>query len=292
MNPIMRALHVPRGLLSLLTFTCATVALVGLGTPERARTAAITLPSGWTRVEIHGTISAVTPRTGLLLLSVPQREKRTVKVASGSVVQMKTSFVEDITDLRVGDDVKVWGYIQPDGVLLAAHVLVVNRKAASALTVSAAPPSPRPGLSGVVLAATEDALTVLTETGQVKEVLRTPIARVEGGVDPVELREFDIVRIEGEILSDGNVSATRIVVEFVGATARRLTGRITMAVPEASLFVLDDTIFVNVVPDTFIMRGTALRTVQHLVVGRSVQLLGASGATPYILKARIVALSL
>ncbi len=214
-----------------------------------------------------------------------------VKVASGSVVQMKTSFVEDITELRVGDDVKVWGYAQPDGILLAAHVLVVNRKGASALTVSAAPPSPRPGLSGVVLAATKDALTVLTETGQLKEVLRTAIARVEGGAGPVELREFDIVRIEGEMLSDGNVSATRIVVEFVGSTARRQSGRITMVVPEASLFVLDDAIFVNVVPDTFIMQGTALRTVRDLGVGRSVQLVGVSGATLYVLKARIVALS-
>ncbi len=289
---MMRALRFLRGILSLLTFTCAIVALVGLGNPEGARTAAIALPPGWTRVEIQGTISAVTPRTGTLLLSVPQREKRTVKVVSGSVVQMKTSFVEDITELRVGDDVKVWGYAQPDGILLAAHVLVVNRRGASALTVSAAPPSPRLGLSGVVLAATEDALTVLTETGQLKEVLRTAIARVEGGAGPAELREFDIVRIEGEMLSDGNVSATRIVVEFAGATARRLSGRITMVVPEASLFVLDDTIFVNVVPDTFIIQGTALRTVRDLGVGRSVRLVGASWATLFIVKPRIVALSL
>jgi len=270
---------------------CAAFALVGIGPSPQALTATPVPPPGWTRLETHGTIAALSPRVGTLLLSGPQRERRTVKIVNGCVVQIKSNFVEEISALRVGDDIKVWGYGQPDGTLLAAHVLALDGRRAAVQAGAAAPPAPKPGVTGVVLGASEDVLTVLTSSGQLKEVLRTGIVRVEGGAGPVGLREFDIVRIEGEMLSDGNFGATRIVVEFVGAEARRLSGRITAVVPEASMFVLDETIFVNIVPDTFLMQGRALRTVRDLGLRRTVQLIGASGATPFVLKARIVALS-
>ncbi len=290
MSPVLRFQRV---ILTLLTCTCSTLALAGAGSLDGARTAAIALPSGWTRITVQGTITVVTPRTGTFLLSIPQRERRTVRVTGGSVVQIKSSFVDDVGELRVGDDVKVWGYAQPDATLLAAHVLVLSRKGGSPLAAITSPASPRSGLHGVVLSTSEDMMTVLTDAGQVKEVLRTAIARVEGDAGPAEPREFDIVRIDGNMLSDGNISATRIMVEFVAATAPRFSGRITAVVPEASMFVLDDASFVNVVPDTFIVQGTVLRALGGLGIGRSVQLLGVSGVvTPFVVKARVVVLTL
>ncbi len=280
---------------SCLVILCASGALARGGLPDPIKSAATVPPPGWVQLDVHGTITAVNSRGGTFLISVPQRDRslsRTVKVISGSVLQIKATatFFEDVSDLRVGDETRVWGYGQPDGSLLAAHVLVLSRRTlVSQRQVGV--PSTRPGVYGVVLAVGEETFTVLTDTGQVKEVLWAPMARVEGAPGPAELRQFDIVRIDGKALSDGNLSATRVTVDFIGATARRLSGRITAVVPEANLFVLDDTVFVNVVPDSFLVQGTALRTVSELTVGRSVTVVGAIGTTPSVVKGRVIVLS-
>jgi len=271
--------------------TLVTAATAAYSPP--AKTSVVAVPAGWTRVEVQGTLTSVNARSATFVLSVASHEKptvRTVKLPAGSVVQVKASFIDDVGELRVGDQVKVWGYTQPEGSLLAAHVLVLSRRGNSALSVPAPAPSARSGLYGLVLAVSDEGFTVVTDTGQVKEVLRAPIARIQGVAGQAELKEFDIVQVDGNVLSDGNFSATRIVVEFAGGTTRRMSGRVTGVVPEASLFVLDDTVYVNVLPATFIVQGTALRRVRDLVVSQSVQVVGAVGATPFVVKGRIVVL--
>ncbi len=277
----------------LVAITTTLVAPVTAASLPPAKTSVVAVPAGWTRVEIQGTLTSVNARSATFVLSVASHEKptvRIVKLAGGSVVQVKASFVDDVGELRVGDQVKVWGYTQPEGSVLAAHVLVLSRRGNSALSVPAPASSARSGLYGLVLAVSDEGFTVVTDAGLVKEVLRAPIARIQGSAGGTELKEFDIVQVDGNVLSDGNFSATRIVVEFAGGTARRLGGRVTAVVPEASLFVLDDAVYVNVLPATFIVQGTALRSVRDLVVGRSVQVVGAVGATPFVVKGRIVVL--
>jgi cytoskeletal protein CcmA (bactofilin family) len=258
-----------------------------------AKTSVVAVPTGWTRVEVQGTLTSVNARSATFVLSVASREKptvRTVKLPGGSVVQMKSSIVYDVGELRVGDQVKVWGYTQPEGSLLSAHVLLLSRRGNSALSVPAAAPFARSGLYGLVLAVSDEGFTIVTDAGQVKEVLRAPIARIQGSAGETELKALDIVQVDGNVLSDGNFSATRITVEFAAGTARRMNGRVTAVVPEVSLFVLDDAVYVNVLPTTFIVQGTALRSVRDLVVGRSVQVVGAVGTTPFVVKGRIVVL--
>lgn len=258
-------------------------------------TASTPLPSGWARAEVQGTIASVNVRSGTVVLSVAQREKtmtRTIKLASGSIVQIRSSFVEDVSELRVGDQAKVWGYALPDGTMLAAHLLVLNRRAIAAPAVSVAASVGRSGLYGVVLTVSDDAFTMLTDAGSLKEVLRAPIAQVQGTTGTRGLEEFDIVHVDGNVLSDGNYSATRIVVEFSGGGGRRISGRVTAVVPEASMLVLDETIYINVLPTTFIIQGTALRSMRDLAVGRTVHAAGPSGATRFVLKSRIVTMSI
>lgn len=263
------------------------------GGAQGGKGSAIALPDGWTRVEAQGTITTLSPRTDTFGFLSPLKDigSHSVKIISGSVIQIKSNLAAVYADLRVGDQIKLWGIAQPDGTVLAAHVLLLSRKGQSLSAASALPLPAKTGMHGLVLAVGEDMLTLLTDAGQLKEVVRAPTVRVQSGDSSPTVQEFDIVRVEGDALSDGNISATRIVVEFAGTKARRIFGRVTSVVPEASLFVIDDAAFVNVVPETFMLQGTALRSVQDLSVGRRVLVIGAIGATPFIVRARVVSIS-
>ncbi len=280
---------------TVLALLVAPSVRAGPGGGGEGKSAAISLPSGWARVEVEGTVATISAHTDTFVFSPQQKDKagpRPIRLVSGSVIQIQFNLAAGLTDLRVGDQVKVWGLSQPDGTIVAAHVLVLSRRGPSPTLAAVVPLPARGGARGVVLAVSEDTVTLLTEAGQVKEVLRAPTVKVEGSVSGPALQEFDIIRVDGNVLSDGNISATRIVVEFSGSNARRLPGRITAVIPEASLFLLDDAVFVNVVPETFIVQGTTLRFVPDLTIGQRVQIVGPIGATPFVVKARVVAVTL
>ncbi len=277
-----------QALLGLMVISLSTLALAGPGGTHEATGAAIALPVGWGHVEALGTVVAINVRTGTIVFQPLQRGPRSVKVVDGTVIRIKSNYDAGLADLQVSDQIRMWGVSQPDGTIVAAHVVLLSRKGQAVPIEAAAPAPEKRGMHGVVLAVSPGTLTLVTDAGQVREVLSAPTVRLESVSSGSEVEENDIVRVEGRLLSDGNVSATRITVEFASGRAGRIVGRITSVVPTASLFVVDDAAFVNVLPGTFILQGIALKSLNDLGAGRAVRVLGAPGVTPFVIKARIV----
>lgn len=175
-----------------------------------------------------------------------------------------------ITDVHVGDQVKVQGFQLDDGRLLALQIDIRNR------VVPVHPPVPLPSLiaQGVVIAMSLTTITVLDASGPARVVqvaASTPVTGQRAWIGAIV--PDDVVRVEGVLNRDGSVTARRIDVVF--ASGYQVTGRITQKGAIGGQFlILDNRLAVNVAADTRIISGGQMRSFSDLQVGQVVTAAG------------------
>ena len=236
------------------------------------------------KVEVEGTVTSVNPGALMFTMNVTKDQKR---VGSSSVivlVQRATELevrqddddddheharrIASITDVRVGDRVKLEGFRLDDGRILALKLKIRNRRIA-------APPEPQGVVAqGVVTAKGGSTLTVVGGDGVTKVVLVTAATDVRGQRNSfAAIQTTDVVVVQGTMNADGTVSARRIEVVFAGGT--QMPGVITAKSTVGPQFlILNNSLAVSIAGDTRIVSGGHLRSFTDLQVGQTITVSG------------------
>jgi hypothetical protein len=184
--------------------------------------------------------------------------------------------IATISDIRVGDRVKLEGFRLDDGRILAVKLQIRNRR------IVGRPDFQGVEAQGVVTSKGFNTLTVVSGNGITRTVLVTPATDVRGQRNSfAAIQTNDVVVVQGNVNADGTVSASRIEVVFAsGGTAfnggsTQRTGVITAKSSTSGQFlILDNSFAVNVSGDTRILWGGQLRSFADLQVGQRVMVSG------------------
>ncbi|MGH2360546.1 MAG: DUF5666 domain-containing protein, partial [bacterium] len=184
--------------------------------------------------------------------------------------------IATISDIRVGDRVKLEGFRLDDGRILAVKLQIRNRR------IVGRPDFQGVEAQGVVTSKGFNTLTVVSGNGITRTVLVTPATEVRGQRNSfAAIQTNDVVVVQGNVNADGTVSASRIEVVFAsGGTAfnggsTQRTGVITAKSSTGGQFlILDNSFAVNVSGDTRILWGGQLRSFADLQVGQRVMVSG------------------
>lgn len=184
--------------------------------------------------------------------------------------------IATISDIRVGDRVKLEGFRLDDGRILAVKLQIRNRR------IVGRPDFQGVEAQGVVTSKGFNTLTVVSGNGITRTVLVTPATEVRGQRNSFPaIQTNDVVVVQGNVNADGTVSASRIEVVFAsGGTAfnggsTQRTGVITAKSTTGGQFlILDNSFAVNVSGDTRILWGGQLRSFADLLVGQRVMVSG------------------
>jgi len=184
--------------------------------------------------------------------------------------------IATISDIRVGDRVKLEGFRLDDGRILAVKLQIRNRR------IVGRPDFQGVEAQGVVTSKGFNTLTVVSGNGITRTVLVTPATEVRGQRNSFPaIQTNDVVVVQGNINADGTVSASRIEVVFAsGGTAfnggsTQRTGVITSKSTTGGQFlILDNSFAVNVSGDTRILWGGQVRSFADLQVGQRVMVSG------------------
>jgi len=184
--------------------------------------------------------------------------------------------IATISDIRVGDRVKLEGFRLDDGRILALKLQIRNRR------IVGRPDFQGVEAQGVVTSKGFNTLTVVSGNGITRIVLVTVATEVRGQRNSfAAIQPNDVVVVQGNVNADGTVSASRIEVVFAsGGTAfnggsTQRTGVITAKSSSGGQFlILDNSFAVNVSSDTRILWGGQLRSFADLQVGQRVMVSG------------------
>lgn len=203
--------------------------------------------------------------------------------------------IATISDIRVGDRVKLEGFRLDDGRILAVKLQIRNRR------IVGRPDFQGVEAQGVVTSKGFNTLTVVSGNGITRTVLVTPGTEVRGQRNSfAAIQTNDVVVVQGNVNADGTVSASRIEVVFAsGGTAfnggsTQRTGVITAKSTTGGQFlILDNSFAVNVSGDTRILWGGQLRSFADLQVGQRVMVSGDPirvGGVTVGINARVISL--
>lgn len=184
--------------------------------------------------------------------------------------------IATISDIRVGDRVKLEGFRLDDGRILALKLQIRNRR------IVGRPDFQGVEAQGVVTSKGFNTMTVVSGNGITRLVLVTPATEVRGQRNSfAAIQTNDVVVVQGNVNADGTVSASRIDVVFAsGGTAfnggsTQRTGVITAKSSTGPQFlIIDNSFAVNVSSDTRILWGGQLRSFADLQVGHRVMVSG------------------
>jgi len=174
-----------------------------------------------------------------------------------------------ISDFHVGDHVRLQAFRLDDGRLVALRAQVLNRAVAFQ-------PQPIPqGLvaQGVVVGRSANTLTVLDRGGATRVVIVPGNAVITGQRSAfAQIIPNDVVRVEGTVNPDNTVTARQVEVLFAGAY--QVSGRITFKSPNQQFLLINNTMSVNIAPDTRIISGGQLRSFNDMQTGQTVTVTG------------------
>ena len=280
------------------------------GSTARAAAAPATLARGWARLAMAGTLTAVSPFAGAVSLAVA--EPGTEDVFEGGTLWRRhaltgtlrihllpQSVVLDTAAraiawdmLRTGDHAAVWGVMQPNGEIMALSLVASTGRPAARSPVAAAVPGS--AVTGVVAARSGSTLELLTDEGTRRAVLLTAATQVRHGGDagaaPPAIAPFDVVRVDGEVNSDGSLVAAWLAVEHSAASAAQLSGPIDAVRVNVGGFIVADTM-VCTSAATYFVRGTSRLWLAQMAAGRPVTVYGVpivGDGIPVGLAARVV----
>lgn len=227
--------------------------------------------------EVTGVVVSVSRDGQTLTLRQDGGVTGTFRLVEGTVL----GIAGGIRGLVPGTRVHLWAVSIGGGspvalrILLSTGGIAVSRASAEAGT-----------FQGIVLSQAGATVTVLAESNTVTTVLITGTTEVTGAVT---LARLTLVEIRGTRNSDGSVSARAITVLFDPRGGTRVAGRIGLLWPEVG-FMLADGTMVTLGEETWIIRGTALRSAAALAPGLTVIVHG-TGKAPFI-GSRVVEISL
>lgn len=225
--------------------------------------------------EVTGVVVSVSRDGQTLTLRQDGGGTGTFRLVEGTVLRVAGG----IRGLVPGTRVHLWAVSIGGGSPVALRILSTG-----GIAVSRA--SPEAGtFQGVVLSQAGATALVLAESNTVTTVLITGTTEVTGAAT---LARLTLVEVRGTRNSDGSVSARAITILFDPRQGTRVAGRIGLLWPEVG-FMLADGTMVTLGEETWIIRGTALRSAAALAPGLTVIVHG-TGKAPFI-GSRVVEIS-
>lgn len=225
--------------------------------------------------EVTGVVVSVSRDGQTLTLRQDGGGTATFRLVEGTVLGVAGG----IRGLVPGTRVHLWAVSIGGGSPVALRILSTGGIAVSRASAEAGT------FQGVVLSQAGATVTVLAESNTVTTVLITGTTEVTGAAT---LARLTLVEIRGTRNSDGSVSARAITVLFDPRQGTRVAGRIGLLWPEVG-FMLADGTMVTLGEETWIIRGTALRSAAALAPGLTVIVHG-TGKAPFI-GSRVVEIS-
>lgn len=239
-------------------------------------------PKVKSKFTVQGVVTAVDPARSTLTVqltnrgSIKQAGASTlhVVVAAGTEIKVKFENGEEherraaLSELRVGDRVKIEAFRLDDGRVLALKLEAKTRRAAGV-------PGPVGAVaSGVVTVKGFSSLVILGADGFPRTVLITPSTEFRGQrTSFATVQAGDSVVVQGTVNADGSIVARRVETTFTGGATT--TGVITAKSSIGPQFlILNNALAVNVSSDTRIISGGQLRAFGDLQVGQMVTVTG------------------
>jgi len=245
------------------------------------------------KIQVEGTVTSLDPGSSMFTMRVTKNANRVSNESLLVLVQRGTELraagrddddddeerfrrIATISDIRIGDRVKLEGFRLDDGRILALKLQIKNRR------IAGRPDFQGVEAQGVVTAKGFNTLTVVSGNGVARTVLVTPATDVRGQRNSfAAIQPNDVVVVQGNVNADGTVSASRIEVVFAsggtafnGGPAQR-TGVITAKSSTGPQFlIIDNSFAVNISSDTRILWGGQLRSFADLQVGQRVMVSG------------------
>lgn len=244
------------------------------------------------KIQVEGTVTSLDPGSSMFTMRVTKNANRVSNESLFVLVQRGTELraagrddndeeerfrrIATISDIRIGDRVKLEGFRLDDGRILALKLQIKNRR------IEGRPDFQGVEAQGVVTAKGFSTLTVVSGNGVARTVLVTPATDVRGQRNSfAAIQPNDVVVVQGNVNADGTVSASRIEVVFAsggtafnGGPAQR-TGVITAKSSTGPQFlIIDNSFAVNISSDTRILWGGQLRSFADLQVGQRVMVSG------------------
>lgn len=237
-------------------------------------------PKVKSKFTVQGVVTAVDPARSTLTIqltnrgSIKQAGASTlhVLVAAGTEIKVKFENGEEherraaLSELRVGDRVKIEAFRLDDGRVLALKLEAKTRRAAGV-------PGPVGAVaSGVVTAKGFSSLVIVGAEGP-RTILVTPATDFRGQrTSFATIQTGDTVVVQGTVNADGTVVARQIETTFTGGAAT--TGVITAKSSLPQFLILNNSLAVNVSGDTRIISGGQQRSFADLQVGQTVTVTG------------------
>jgi hypothetical protein len=266
-----------------------------------------TLVKGWGRLEASGTLAAVDPRAGTVMLAMsgPARMdqfegggvwRRRTMSGTHAVHLLPGTLVIDTgrrrvvsTVLHAGESTVVWAIVRPDAAILALTIQMTDPR----LQATKVPGLGPLGTSGIVIARTASTLDLLTSGGVRRSVVLTSATAVTASgrlVPAPSLSPYDVLNAFGPVNSDGSIVATRIDVTFAPETAAQISGQV-----EARSVALGTLVVAGAMTctstETFVLHGASRLTVAAIDPGASLSVYGVpimDGETPVGMLAHVV----